>query len=1061
MKNKITFIKFFCRKLDLVPFGTRQFHSYSDLKSPQSRKWNTLDDNNSKSFSNLIEARLKDFNGMIFSNEGRSLIGWLKRSIGLLNGRLSRSTCALLVLFSKKIYSIYQSQGRKGLVLWLKVSHILIQQSIAGDRIKDMTSLKMRVKRARTGLPQWIPQWQRRLLMEGHPRTIRFWTSLVALYRVIDFPGSVNLGTIIESSTGTKSLRDESESINWFWKLLNLPKWRELWILQKFNPFPIGTSGPLDGWSKDDISTSWHSVMRSAYALMTSHQRIGIYMSYYATGTFLHTKFFATLGAAFREACERLPMSWLRQVTFSERRRWWDTESQTLLNSQEMGSLLNTPGSDEVFDTSKGIFKYPDSTLSKRFVDIWLSEALKGDKPVYLGKLGLKPEPAGKIRVFAMVDSWTQWLFHPLHKLIQDILRGIPEDCTFDQIGRVEAKIKAVMAKNLKRPKAFSYDLSSATDRLPIWLQVKLLIPLMGELAAVNWAKVLTERRYLLPKSIIDDFDFNSVAYAVGQPMGALSSWVLLALTHHFLVQYSAYRAGVLGWRNKWFTDYAILGDDIVIFNSKVAATYYIVMTQELKVGINLSKSISSRKRLVLEFAKKFWVDGVRCFMLPVRDVIVATLSTQVMKEFIDKHDVTLNHYLSIRGIGYRARSKVGGNLWNMSSRLRLYLVVYSSHRFFLDWISMKSLTTNYDLSRSTIWSIAEELYKDHKALLHRLEKSRIPKEGSPWIWSMDLHKLMKFPRFLSSFILLDLMPKRAEFREILDRWTWILGRFELGLKNRNCSDEFLRDMLTDMIVSLEEAGDEADKYSLLTWYSQTRQEDKPFSRFISQYKRWVKYNGIVVKGAAMIEKPYYLTGVTVKVLKFPGLELPEEEFFKHNWLRIWTMALINWPLLSYLPLVWFQIKRFLFSFCLTWCILWWSLEEPLGGAKPHDPGIPDWSLGPTDGDAGSRFNVFDVFLAMILGAWLVVLVYGLVLHTYPAVEALSSMLRERLEWVGEEIVETPEIRVVSEFRFPNYRELIEWSNQRVTEGTTRSPQIGHGWTEYSPVNWDWPDTWR
>jgi len=30
------------------------------------------------------------------------------------------------------------------------------------------------------------------------------------------------------------------------------------------------------------------------------------------------------------------------------------------------------------------------------------------DSRVYLGKLGFKPEPAGKIRVFAMVDSWTQ-----------------------------------------------------------------------------------------------------------------------------------------------------------------------------------------------------------------------------------------------------------------------------------------------------------------------------------------------------------------------------------------------------------------------------------------------------------------------------------------------------------------------------------------------------------------------------------------------------------------------------------------------------------------------------
>lgn len=35
------------------------------------------------------------------------------------------------------------------------------------------------------------------------------------------------------------------------------------------------------------------------------------------------------------------------------------------------------------------------------------------------------------------------------------------------------------------------------------------------------------------------------IRYAVGQPMGALSSWAMLALTHHFIVQYAAYRTGI------------------------------------------------------------------------------------------------------------------------------------------------------------------------------------------------------------------------------------------------------------------------------------------------------------------------------------------------------------------------------------------------------------------------------------------------------------------------------------------------------------------------------------
>jgi hypothetical protein len=46
----------------------------------------------------------------------------------------------------------------------------------------------------------------------------------------------------------------------------------------------------------------------------------------------------------------------------------------------------------------------------------------------WLGKLGFKPEPAGKVRVFAMVDPWTQWLFDRLHKAIFGLRERIPQD---------------------------------------------------------------------------------------------------------------------------------------------------------------------------------------------------------------------------------------------------------------------------------------------------------------------------------------------------------------------------------------------------------------------------------------------------------------------------------------------------------------------------------------------------------------------------------------------------------------------------------------------------------
>jgi hypothetical protein len=50
-----------------------------------------------------------------------------------------------------------------------------------------------------------------------------------------------------------------------------------------------------------------------------------------------------------------------------------------------------------------------------------------------IGKLSTKKEAAGKVRVFAMVDVWTQSLLKPLHLALFEFLKSLPNDGTFDQ----------------------------------------------------------------------------------------------------------------------------------------------------------------------------------------------------------------------------------------------------------------------------------------------------------------------------------------------------------------------------------------------------------------------------------------------------------------------------------------------------------------------------------------------------------------------------------------------------------------------------------------------------
>lgn len=157
-------------------------------------------------------------------------------------------------------------------------------------------------------------------------------------------------------------------------------------------------------------------------------------------------------------------------------------------------------------------------------------------KTPILGKLSLKNEPAGKIRVFAIVDVWTQSVLKPLHEYIYSVLKQIPQDGTFDQ-SRPLSLLRSRINSNTK---VFSFDLSAATDRLPISIQFQVLSKLLkSREVAGAWVELLTGRSYVLKG--------QEFRYSVGQPMGALSSFGMLALSHHFLVQYAALRIGRRG----------------------------------------------------------------------------------------------------------------------------------------------------------------------------------------------------------------------------------------------------------------------------------------------------------------------------------------------------------------------------------------------------------------------------------------------------------------------------------------------------------------------------------
>jgi len=93
--------------------------------------------------------------------------------------------------------------------------------------------------------------------------------------------------------------------------------------------------------------------------------------------------------------------------------------------------------------------------------------------------------------------------------------------------------------------------------------------------------------------------------------MGLYSSWAALAYTHHCIIRLAAKRVGFAS-----FSSYAVLGDDVVIWESVVARQYEDIMVRLLGVSISPSKSYVSHN--CAEFAKSLFVDGIDVSPLPL-----------------------------------------------------------------------------------------------------------------------------------------------------------------------------------------------------------------------------------------------------------------------------------------------------------------------------------------------------------------------------------------------------------------------------------------------------------
>jgi hypothetical protein len=223
-----------------------------------------------------------------------------------------------------------------------------------------------------------------------------------------------------------------------------------------------------------------------------------------------------------------------------------------------------------------------------------------------LGRIHTIQELGGKARCVAILDYYTQTLLEPLHKALGNICKKLPTDAVYKQ----EIAAEKVMEWTKVGTPLWSYDLEQATDRMPVCLQEYILGILLGNSKIASlWREILVERDYYIS-------DTEKIRYAVGQPMGAKSSFVVFNLTHHILIQVAAMRANHTGF----FTNYVIIGDDVTIADSDVALQYKLII-ESTGVTINLSKSVVHSEGLLPagEMAKRLFISGMELSCIPVK----------------------------------------------------------------------------------------------------------------------------------------------------------------------------------------------------------------------------------------------------------------------------------------------------------------------------------------------------------------------------------------------------------------------------------------------------------
>jgi hypothetical protein len=284
---------------------------------------------------------------------------------------------------------------------------------------------------------------------------------------------------------------------------------------------------------------------------------------------------------------------------------------------------------DKLLTSIKNLSKHFKGSEQFLYLINTLEENIRIDPDFMIGKIHSRlfhfTASGGKARMIANVDWLSQTALSAIHFLLFSILRSLKQDFTFSH----KSALKELIIRTEKDERYdnnysyYSIDLSAATDRLPRYLQSLLLRNLMdfvkydGKSIAESWLNLI-DREYSTKNSLINES--KPLRYEVGQGMGLFTSWPIMSLLHHYIVN------SICGIKDE---NYCLVGDDLAFFGTKEQYDKYIEFMTMIGVSVNPTKTVKSSNNLypTIEFARNFIIEGL----------IISPLNYGVLYAWYDK----------------------------------------------------------------------------------------------------------------------------------------------------------------------------------------------------------------------------------------------------------------------------------------------------------------------------------------------------------------------------------------------------------------------------------------